>query len=108
MNTQLITTRKGLSAIVAGALILLAPLGADAANRPSPDTGTEPTARVVAVDSPTRFSYPCPAADAIPLCNLYRTQPSQHPGNPKPRVTTSAGGETVSSPNTGRVRPSPY
>ena len=43
MNTQLITTRKGLSTILAGALILLAPLGADAANRPSPDAGSQST-----------------------------------------------------------------
>ena len=83
MNTQLITTRKGLSTIVAGALILLAPLGADAANRPSPDAGSQPTRRVVAVDSPAPVSHTALPHDAIPLCNLHRLQFASASGRPR-------------------------
>jgi hypothetical protein len=98
MNTQH-TVRTGITAIICGAGLLAAPLSVGAANRPSPTINTRhsPT---IAVNTPTWFPYPCPAADNVPLCNLHHTT-RHHIIRHTPASTQASG-----AINVGHVTPS--
>ena len=99
MNTQH-TIRTGITAIICGAALLAAPLSVDAANRPSPAIN-ERHSPAIAVNTPTRFPYPCPAADNVPLCNLHHT--TRHHAIRHTRAAGGAGGPI----NVSHMTPSP-
>jgi hypothetical protein len=80
MNGKHTKITTGLAALVAVGLMGLAPLHANAANRPSPDAnGTPATAQVVPRQS---SGVMCPAADLVPECPTHSgggDGPGTHP-----------------------------